>query len=81
MTTRPPHPSESLPYVDFRCPHCGAAARVSQVQGDRCPGCGFEFKWYGAVEQHTAEDFQAAVSGATHFLELEPGLGYIVAHE
>jgi hypothetical protein len=69
------------PYVDFACPHCGAPARVTQVQGDRCPGCGFEFKWYGAVETYTAADFQAAVSGATHFLALEPGLGYIVAHE
>ncbi|MFN3648896.1 MAG: hypothetical protein ACK47B_04870 [Armatimonadota bacterium] len=67
--------------VEFACPQCGAAARVGQVQGDRCPGCGFEFKWFSAAEARTAQDYHAVLTRRTHLLELPEGEGFIVAHE
>jgi tRNA(Ile2) C34 agmatinyltransferase TiaS len=67
--------------VNFACPQCGGDARVTQVQGDRCPGCGFEFKWFGAGEAETARDYLAVLTGAKHHLALPEGQGFIVAHE
>ena len=67
--------------VEFTCPQCGQVASVSQVQGDRCPGCGFEFKWFAPNEERTAGDYLAALTKRTHYLPLSPGLGFIVAHE
>jgi hypothetical protein len=67
--------------VQFGCPQCGAEARVGQVQGDRCPGCGFEFKWFSAGECRTAEDYLTVLTGSKHMLTLDGGQGYIVAHE
>ena len=67
--------------VRFSCPHCGAAAEVAQVQGDRCPGCRFEFKWFGAGEKQTAGDYLVVLTGEKHFLALPEGQGFVVAHE
>jgi Zn-finger nucleic acid-binding protein len=67
--------------VEFPCPHCGQAARVSQVQGDRCPGCGFEFKWFDAGEAQTARDYLEVLTGKKHYLPLPDRQGFIVAHE
>jgi hypothetical protein len=67
--------------VRFACPQCGADNTVSQVQGDRCPGCGFEFKWFGAEEEHTAKDYHAVLTRRKHYLALPDGAGFIVAHE
>lgn len=67
--------------IRFECPHCGTAARVSQVQGDRCPGCGFEFKWFGMGEEQTARDYLAVLTGEKRYLALPAGEGFIVAHE
>jgi hypothetical protein len=67
--------------VSLACPHCGAAALVTQVQGDRCPGCGFEFKWFQADEERTANDYLAILTGVTHLVALPDGQGFIVAHE
>jgi hypothetical protein len=67
--------------VEFTCPECGQMASVSQVQGDRCPGCGFEFKWFAPNEERTAEDYYVVLTRTKHTLTLAPGLGFIVAHE
>ena len=67
--------------VTFPCPECGTEATVSQVQGDRCGGCGFEFKWFAADEARTVEDFLAVLTGRRHRLELQEGGGFIIAHE
>ncbi len=67
--------------VQFPCPQCGATVSVSQVQGDRCPGCHFEFKWFGGGESHTARDYHAVLTRKKHLLELPGGAGFIVAHE
>jgi ribosomal protein L37AE/L43A len=67
--------------VEFRCPQCGSPAVVRQIQGDRCPGCSFEFKWYAPTEEENAEDYHQALSGRRHLLPLAPGQGVIVAHE
>ena len=67
--------------VTFPCPQCGSPAVVSQVQGDRCAACGFEFKWFQAGEERTARDYLAILTGKTHLLPLPEGHGYIVAHE
>ncbi len=67
--------------VRFPCPHCSAQAEVSQVQGDRCPGCGFEFKWFAAGEGHTAGDYMSVLTGQKHLLTLPDDCGFIIAHE
>ncbi len=67
--------------MEFRCPHCGHPASVSQVQGDRCPGCGFEFKWFGPEEERMARDYFAVLTRSKHFLDLPDRGGFIVAHE
>jgi len=67
--------------VEFQCPHCGAACAVSQVQGDRCPGCGFEFKWFGPGEEQMVTDYMAVLTGQKARLALPEGLGFIIAHE
>jgi hypothetical protein len=54
---------------------------VSAVQGDRCPGCQFEFKRFGPGERQTAQDYHAVLTGRKHLLELPEGGGWIVAHE
>jgi hypothetical protein len=51
------------------------------VQGDRCPGCGFEFKWFAAGEGHTAGDYMSVLTGQKHLLTLPDDCGFIIAHE
>jgi hypothetical protein len=70
--------SDSIPFV---CPQCATGAAVSQVQGDRCPGCGFEFKWFGIGEEQTARDYLAVLTGKKHMIALADRCGFIVAHE
>jgi hypothetical protein len=67
--------------VQFTCPHCGAETVVSQVQGDRCGGCGFEFKWFAPGEERTAQDYLQVLTGQKHLLTLDAGHGWVVAHE
>ena len=68
-------------FVEFACPRCGATARVSQVQGDRCPGCHCEFKWFGSGERQTARDYLEVLTGTKHHLALPDDRGFIVAHD
>ena len=67
--------------VSFSCPHCGAQATVSQVQGDRCPGCGYEFNWFGPGEERTAADYLAVLTGKKYLMSLPEQQSTIVAHE
>jgi len=67
--------------VGFPCPQCGGRVRINQVQGDRCGGCGFEFKWFTSTESHSALDYHEALSGVKHLLVLSRGRGTVVAHE
>lgn len=67
--------------VQIKCPHCNQATEVAQVQGDQCPGCGYEFKRYSPTEQEAAADYCSALDGPKHLLELPDGAGWIVAHE
>lgn len=67
--------------VTLPCPHCQAEVTVEAVQGDRCPGCGFEFKRFGAGERQTAEDYFAILTGEKHLHPLPDDAGWIVAHE
>ncbi|MCC2668686.1 MAG: hypothetical protein K0Q72_1157 [Armatimonadetes bacterium] len=67
--------------VTFPCPQCGVTVEVSQVQGDLCPSCGFEFKWFQAGEERTAHDYLAILTGSTHLVALPGDEGFIVAHE
>jgi hypothetical protein len=53
---------------------------VVQSQGDLCPGCGFEFKWFLPHEEKPAYDYHAALTGRKHILALANGAGWIVAH-
>jgi primosomal protein N' len=67
--------------LEFTCPQCGATPAVTQVQGDRCPGCHFEFKWFGPGEARLAEDYHHVLTRRKHLLALPEGQGFIVAHE
>ena len=67
--------------IPFTCPHCHHAAAISQVQGDRCPSCGFEFKWFGPDEARMAEDYLEVLSGPKYRTELAEGQGTVIAHE
>src|SRR5437868_6942591 len=71
---------QSYPPIRFRCPKCGTTATVRQSQGDRCPGCGFEFKWFLPHEAEPARDYYAILTGEKYFLALAHGAGWIVAH-
>jgi hypothetical protein len=66
--------------VTFACPKCAVSTRVSQVQGDRCPNCAFEFKRFRASEEQTARDYHSVLTGEKYILELPSGEGWIVAH-
>jgi hypothetical protein len=66
--------------VCFACPRCGSKARVQAVQGDRCSGCRYEFKWFGNGEATTAQDYYDVLTGEKYLLELPEGGGWIVAH-
>jgi hypothetical protein len=66
--------------VRFTCPRCGAEVRVSQVQGDRCTGCRYEFKWFRDGEGQTAQDYYGILTGEKYLLALPEGHGWIVAH-
>lgn len=70
---------KSFPAIQFACPKCAAAATVSQSQGDRCPGCGFEFKWFLPHEGAPARDYFEVLTGEKYFVAL-PDDGWIVAH-
>ena len=67
--------------VSFPCPHCGTQATVSQVQGDRCPSCDYEFNWFGPGEERTAQDYLAALTGKKYLVPLPEQQSTIVAHE
>jgi hypothetical protein len=67
--------------VQFPCPECRTPSAVTQVQGDRCPGCRFEFKWFGPEEEHAARDYLHVLTRRKHLLALPDGGGFIVAHE
>ncbi len=73
-------PEHPLYVADVTCPRCGAEQRVTQVQGDRCPGCGFEVKLFRAEEAEMARALYEEIAGEKEFMEL-PGFGYAVLHE
>lgn len=71
---------KSFPPIQFACPRCGTTAVVSQSQGDRCPGCGFEFKWFLPHEAAPAQDYFDVLTGEKYRLELPGGAGWVIAH-
>ena len=73
-------PEHPLYDADVTCPRCGAVHHVPQVQGERCPGCGFEFKLFLEEEEALAREFFAAIAREKHFVEI-PGWGFAVVHE
>jgi len=76
----PPKHIVEITSVSFDCPECSQPTTVSQVQGDRCGGCGFEFKWFQADEPRTAEDYLTILTGKKHLVALGES-GFIIAHE
>ncbi len=66
--------------IQFHCPCCQQPAAVSQVQGDRCPSCSCEFKWFGPGEERMADDYLAVLSGPKYRLDLPNGQGRVIAH-
>lgn len=73
-------PDHPIYVADVRCPVCGAVNHVAQVQGERCPGCGFETKLFLEEEEDLARDFLASIAGEKHLVDV-PGWGFAVVHE
>lgn len=73
-------PDNPLYAADVPCPRCALEQRVVQVQGDRCPGCGFEFKLFRREEEALAREFYAQIEREKYFVDL-PEFGYAVVHE
>jgi hypothetical protein len=71
---------KSFPPIHFVCPKCGAAVTVSQSQGERCPGCRFEFKWFLPHEAEPARDYYTVLTGEKYLFTLPNESGWIVAH-
>jgi hypothetical protein len=71
---------QSFPAIRFACPKCGTEVRVVQSQGDLCPGCNFEFKWFLPHEAEPARDYHEVLTGEKYLLALPDGRGWIVAH-
>ena len=71
---------KSFPPVHFACPRCGASVTVRQSQGDRCPDCSFEFKWFLPHEDEMAHDYHSVLTGEKYLVRLAGGEGWIVAH-
>jgi hypothetical protein len=71
---------QSFPAIQFACPKCGTAVTVVQSQGDLCPGCEFEFKWFLPHEAEPARDYFAVLTGEKYTLVLPGDRGWIVAH-
>ncbi len=78
MSTEPSEKSY-LP-VRFACPKCGTPVVVIQSQGDLCPGCGYEFKWFLPHEAAPARDYHAVLTGEKYLVALDGDAGWIVAH-
>lgn len=66
--------------VTAKCPRCGAAATVTQVQGDHCPTCGAEFALFRPWEQDAAQDYFSVLTGRKHVVTLDDGTT-IIAHD
>jgi len=69
------------PAIQITCPECGTTTALAQVQGDRCPRCGFEYKRYGPREHEAAVDYYEALDCPKHLAPLPNGAGWLVAHE
>ncbi|MGC8834341.1 MAG: hypothetical protein ACP5R4_09825 [Armatimonadota bacterium] len=74
-----PPESNSGKYL-LNCPKCGAEVCVTQVQGDRCPGCRCEFKLFRPHERDAAEDYFQVLTGVKHMVALADG-ALIIAHQ
>ena len=72
-----------FPLAEILSSMMGEAPEKKKGRGGeaRCPGCGFEFKWFAPGEEHTADDFFAILTGTKHRLTLGAGEGSIIAHE
>lgn len=73
-------PDYPLYEADVPCPNCGPTQHVPQVQGERCPGCNFEFKLFRQEEESLAREFFDQIEREKHLIEL-PGFGFAVVHE
>ncbi|MBW3624885.1 MAG: hypothetical protein KY468_15900 [Armatimonadetes bacterium] len=73
-------PENPLYDADVPCPRCGPAHHVPQVQGERCPDCGFEFKLFRHEEESLAREFYRQIEREKYFVEI-PEFGFAVVHE
>jgi hypothetical protein len=73
-------PDHPLYVADVTCPKCGKVRHIPQVQGERCPGCGFEFKLFRQEEETLARDFYKEIAREKYFVEI-PEFGFAVVHE
>ena len=73
-------PDHPLYEADVPCPKCGPTQHIPQVQGERCAGCGFEFKLFRREEEALAREFFEQIEREKHFIEI-PEFGFAVVHE
>lgn len=65
--------------IPVECPHCQAAAFLTAVQGDRCPGCQFEFTLFEPDQEIVLNEFYRVLTGAKYIRDL-PGGAKVVVH-
>lgn len=68
-----------FPPIPIECPHCSAAAELTAVQGDRCPGCNFEFTLFEPGQELVCEAFYEVLTGSKYVRDM-PGGGRVVVH-
>lgn len=67
--------------VAAECGRCHAVVVVRQIQGDRCPGCNAEFKYFAPGEEACARDYFQALTGWKSLDHLPDDAGFVISHE
>jgi len=79
----PSMPGAAIPDIsrsyELECPRCATPVLVTQVQGDRCPGCNFEFTVFEPGQDLVAGAFYDVLTGDKYVQELPDG-GKVVVH-
>jgi hypothetical protein len=65
--------------IPIDCPRCAHAVLLESIQGDRCPGCHFEFTLFEPGQEQVAAVFFDILTGDKYVCEI-PGGGKAVVH-
>lgn len=65
--------------IPFECPRCTGTVLLTAVQGDRCPGCHYEFTLFEPDQEIVLEQFYRVLTGPKYVRDL-PGGAKVVVH-